>query len=279
MRDVGRYHLLTREEEKELAEHYSETGDPEAALQLVTANLRLVAKIAFQYQRYYRNVLDLIQEGNIGLMQAVKKYDPTRGVRLSTYARYWIQAYILYFLLANHRLVKVGTTQDQRKVFFNLAKAQQALRSEGIEPTPTAIADRLGVSEKVVIEMTQRLGASETSTDAPVLGREEDGPTLGATLTAPGENPEDEISDADFRTRIVALLDQFGSTVTDGRELFVWTRRMRSEDPLTLREIGEEFGVTRERARQIEARIRKRLRAFLEQEMPDIEGLTMEYLH
>jgi RNA polymerase sigma-32 factor len=278
MRDVSRYSLLTREEELELAREYRDTGDPEAALRLVTANLRLVAKIAFQSKRYYHNVLDLIQEGNIGLMQAVKKFDPERGVRLSTYARYWIQAYILYFLLANHRLVKIGTTQDQRKVFFNLAKATQALRAEGVEPTPDAIADRLGVSEQVVIEMTQRLGASETSADAPLLGDDKEGPTLGATLKADSESPEDEVANADFRDRILSLLDAFGATLTDERELEVWNRRMRSEEPDTLQEIGQDFGVTRERARQIEAKIRKRLRAFLEQEMPDIEGLTMELL-
>ena len=146
MREISRYSLLTPEEEKELAVRYQETGDPKVAYALVTANLRLVAKIAFKYRRFYKNVLDLIQEGNIGLMKAVQKFDPYRGVRLSTYARYWIQAYVMYFLLANHRIVKVGTTQAKRKLFYNLTKETKRLRDMGFDPTPQRIAETQGNS-------------------------------------------------------------------------------------------------------------------------------------
>ena len=148
MQDVSRYPLLSREEEHALAVKYTETGDVEAAARLVTANLRLVVKIAYDYRRAYKNLLDLVQEGNIGLMQAVKKYDPYKGVKLSSYAAWWIRAYILRFILNNHRLVKLGTTQAQRKLFFNLKKEKAKLSAMGIEPTAEVIAKRLDVPEK-----------------------------------------------------------------------------------------------------------------------------------
>src|SRR5262245_55608269 len=168
MSEIKRYPLLTREEEHELAVKYTKTGDVVAARRLVTANLRLVVKIAHEYRRAHRNLLDLIQEGNVGLLQAVKKYDPYRGVKLSSYAAWWIRAYMLKFILNNWRLVKIGTTQAQRKLFFNLRKEREKLEQLGFQPTAALLAEKLDVPEKEVVEMERRLAAPEASLDAPV---------------------------------------------------------------------------------------------------------------
>ncbi len=261
MADVRRFPLLTPDEEKELAIRVREEEDSEAAYRLVTSNLRLVVKIAFKYQRFYKNVLDLIQEGNIGLMQAVKKYDPYRGVRLSSYARYWIRAYIMYFLLANHRLVKVGTTQAQRKLFYNLSKETKKLRDQGFDPTPRLLADRLNVEEREVIEMSERLSARDASLDAPIDG--DASRTLAGVLRSNTPTPDVQVADEDFKDRINDILRDFGSTLTDEREVTLWNQRIMSPDPLTLGEVGKIFGFSRERARQIEARIKVRLKARL----------------
>ncbi len=265
MADVRRYPLLTPEEEHELAVRLREEDDPEAAMRLVTSNLRLVVKIAFKYQRFYKNVLDLIQEGNIGLMQAVKKYDPYRGVRLSSYARYWIRAYIMYFLLANHRLVKVGTTQAQRKLFYNLSKETKKLRDMGFDPTPKLLAERLNVEEREVTEMQERMAAREASLDAPI---DHDGArTLAGVLQADGPTPDQEVADQDFRERIDVILRAFGDELTDERERTLWDKRIMSQDPMTLGQVGDIFGFSRERARQIEARVKLRLKDRLMQEL------------
>ncbi len=168
MQEVQRHPLLTADEEHRLAEHYLKTGDVNAAARLVTANLRLVVKLAFEYRRAYRNIMDLIQEGNIGLMQAVKRYDPYRGVKLSSYAAWWIRAYILRFILNNWRLVKLGTTQAQRKLFFNLNKEKARLAAMGIEPTHAEVALRLNVDEKDVVEMDRRLASGDASLDVSI---------------------------------------------------------------------------------------------------------------
>jgi len=274
MTEVSRYDLLTVEEEVDLAERYQQHGDPEAAYKLVTANLRLVAKIAFKYRRYYKNVLDLIQEGNIGLMKAVQKFDPSRGVRLSTYARYWIQAYVMYFLLANHRIVKVGTTQAKRKLFYNLNKETRRLRQMGFDPTPERIAESLDVEVKDVIEMKQRLGSPDASLDQP-MGQEDDR-TLGQTIPSRGPDPDDEVGEAEMMHLVTGAMRSFGETIDNPRELIIWNQRLMSEDPLTLEEVGQQFGVTRERVRQIEARMKQRLKAHLLSELGAEVELSVE---
>jgi RNA polymerase sigma-32 factor len=261
MREISRYALLTPEEEKELAVRFQEEGDPKAAYALVTANLRLVAKIAFKYRRFYKNVLDLIQEGNIGLMKAVQKFDPYRGVRLSTYARYWIQAYVMYFLLANHRIVKVGTTQAKRKLFYNLTKETKRLRDLGFDPTPQRIAESLDVDVKDVIEMKQRLAAPDASLEAPIGGSDER--TLGSTLPSSDPGPEAPVERAEMMALVGGAMRAFAETLTNEREIMIWSDRLMAEDPWTLEQIGQHFGVTRERARQIEAGLKKKLRTYL----------------
>ena len=167
--EISAYKLLTREQEKELGIRVREHGDTDAAYRLVTSNLRLVVKIALEFQRVWmQNLLDLIQEGNIGLMQAVKKFDPYKNVKFSYYASFWIKAYILKFIMDNWRLVKIGTTQGQRKLFFKLKKEKQKLIDDGFEPKPKLLSERLGVSEREIVDMDQRLDGWDVSLDAPL---------------------------------------------------------------------------------------------------------------
>jgi RNA polymerase sigma-32 factor len=167
--EISQYRLLTRDEERTLAKRVQEGGDEEAAYVLVTANLRLVVKIALEFQRVWmQNLLDLIQEGNIGLMQAVTKFDPFKNVKFSYYASFWIKAYILKFIMDNWRLVKIGTTQGQRKLFFKLKKEKQKLIDLGFDPKPKLLSQRLGVSEKEIVDMDQRLDGWDVSLDAPL---------------------------------------------------------------------------------------------------------------
>ncbi|NOY92955.1 MAG: sigma-70 family RNA polymerase sigma factor [Deltaproteobacteria bacterium] len=271
MRDVSRYPLLTREQEQALALRLEETGDLDAARQLVTANLRLVVKIAYDYRQAYKNLLDLVQEGNIGLMQAVKKYDPHKGVKLSSYAAWWIRAYMLRFILNNHRLVKVGTTQAQRKLFFNLKKEKARLAALGIEATPARIAERLDVPEKDVISMDRRLAAGEASLDAPVGA--DDGRKVARVELLPsgGVGTEAAIADAEITEKLTRKVLELGRTL-EGKERIIFDQRLVAEDPKTLQELGAGFGVSRERVRQIEKRLRGKLRRHLEESFGEDVG-------
>lgn len=267
MREVQRHPLLTREEEHQLAVLYHETGDVDAAKKLVTSNLRLVVKIAYEYKRAYKNMMDLVQEGNIGLMQAVKHYDPHRGVKLSSYSAWWIRAYILRFILNNWRLVKLGTTQAQRKLFFNLNKERARLAAMGIEPTHEEIAKRLEVDAKEVREMDLRLSGGDSSLDAPV--GDSDGTTSRLDLLRSGaDGPEVQVSDGQVLSMLKEQLATFRDTLS-GKDLIIFDRRMLAEEPVTLQELGEEFGVSRERVRQLESRISGKLRTFLQECLGD----------
>jgi len=267
MQDVQRYTLLSREDEHALAVRYVETGDVEAAAALVTANLRLVVKIAYEYRRAYKNLLDLIQEGNIGLMQAVKKYDPYKGVKLSSYAAWWIRAYILRFILNNHRLVKLGTTQAQRKLFFNLKKEKAKLSAMGITPTAELIAARLDVSAKDVTQMERRLASGDMSLDAPVAGGSEGRPTSRIELMpSPGRGADDLLADEEVNRMLSEKIREYGTTL-DGKEDVIFRDRLMAEDPRTLQELGDEFGVSRERVRQIEKRLQGKLKKYLQKEL------------
>lgn len=267
MQDVQRYDLLTRDEEHALAVRYVEDGDVEAAAQLVTANLRLVVKIAYDYRRAYKNLLDLIQEGNIGLMQAVKKYDPYRGVKLSSYAAWWIRAYILRFILNNHRLVKLGTTQAQRKLFFNLKKEKAKLSAMGIEPTAEMIAKRLDVSEKDVTQMERRLSAGDMSLDAPVSAGADGRPTARIELMPSNEQSiDDALANQEVSRMLTEKIHEYGATL-EGKEAVIFRDRLVAEDPRTLQNLGDEFGVSRERIRQIEKRLQGKMKKYLQSEL------------
>lgn len=273
MQQIQRHPLLSAEEEKSLAEEYVRTGNVEIAARLVTANLRLVVKLAYEYRRAYRNIMDLIQEGNIGLMQAVKRYDPYRGVKLSSYAAWWIRAYMLRFILNNWRLVKLGTTQAQRKLFFNLSKEKARLSAMGVEPTHAEIAQRLSVDEKEVVDMDRRLSSSDTSLDVHV-GDSEGKPTTRMDLmVAPSAGPDQLTEGMELQEIVRQKLEEFRGTLA-GKDLVIFDRRLVAEDPVTLQQLGEEFGVSRERVRQLEARITGKLRTFLADTLGDAVSLT-----
>jgi RNA polymerase sigma-32 factor len=269
LQELRRHSLLTREEEHTLAVRFSQTGDSAAARRLVTANLRLVVKISQEYRRAYKNLLDLIQEGNIGLIQAVQKYDPYRGVKLSSYAAWWIRAYILKFILANWRIVKIGTTQAQRKLFFNLRKEREKLEKQGYEVEAKHLAAALDVSEQEVVEMERRLNASETSLDAPMRSDEQGDRTQGDFVrAAPALRPDVQVEAGEFGAILKEKLHAFGDTLRD-RDLEIFRDRLLNDEPATLVQIAERFGVTRERVRQIEERLKKRLRQYLMSELGD----------
>jgi RNA polymerase sigma-32 factor len=271
LREVQRHPLLTPEQTHELATKFVETQDPAIAAQLVTANLRLVVKIAYEYRRAYKNIMDLVQEGNIGLMQAVKRYDPYRGVKLSSYAAWWIRAYILRFILNNWRLVKLGTTQAQRKLFFNLRKKRAELQAMGVDPTNAEIARSLNVPESDVAEMDVRLAQSEKSLDAPV--GDADGRAIAKVdmMPAAGAGPETQMADEELQSLLKDKLAEFRKTlVGKDKDVAIFDMRLVADDPLTLQDLGDKFGISRERVRQLEQRLLGRLRDYLKREMGDV---------
>jgi RNA polymerase sigma-32 factor len=271
--EIRRIPLLSREEEHALAVRWTEEGDRQAAVRLVTANLRLVVMIAREYQRAFHNLLDLVQEGNVGLLEAVKNFDPYRGVRFPSYAVWWIRAYIIRYIMNNWRMVKLGTTQAQRKLFFNLQKERERLEREGISVEPRLIAQRLDVRERDVVEMEQRLASRDVSVDAPVQDSED--ATLLDFLPGPAQTAE-AVADEEYHRLIRQTAGEFRRTLS-GKDLVVYERRleplMRDEEPVTLQEIGDEFGITRERVRQIEARVKKRFAEYLRRQIPDIKDI------
>ncbi len=269
LREVQRHPLLTPDQEHDLAMRYYQAGDVRAAHKLVTSNLRLVVKIAYEYRRAYKNIMDLVQEGNVGLMQAVKKYDPTRGVKLSSYAAWWIRAYILRYILNNWRMVKLGTTQAQRKLFFNLNKEKQKLLAMGIDPSPKLIAERLNVDEKEVVDMDVRLGSSEASLDAPVGDTDGKLTPRVDLMAGSGDAADVMLADAELNSKVREKLASFRTTLK-GKDLEIFDLRLAAQDePLTLQELGDRFGVSRERVRQLEARLVGKLRLHLREELED----------
>jgi len=271
--EVRQFKLLNREEEDKLLAQYKKSGDPTTAQKIITANLRLVVKIAMEFQSHWlNNLLDLIQEGNVGLMQALKKYDPGRGVKFSYYASYWIKAYILKYIMDNWRMVKVGTTQAQRKLFYNLRKERDKILREGLPPSPQLLAERLGVTEPDVEEMDMRLSAGrEMSLDAPISPDSDQ--TQISLLPSENEGADSLLANTQLRELLKNKLDLFRETLSP-RELLILEKRLLAETPVTLQEIGEEFGISRERVRQLEERLKKTLLVFLRREMPDVENTS-----
>jgi RNA polymerase sigma-32 factor len=269
MAELAHHAPISREEEHELAVRWTEQGDVEAARRLVLSNLRLVVKIAMEYRRAWTNTLDLIQDGNLGLMEAVQRYDPHQGVKLSTYAAYWIRAYILKYILDNFRIVRLGTTRAQRKLFFRLNKEKRALERQGFEAEPKLLAERLEVSEADVIDMEQRLSESDLSMNAP-LRRDESGAEFGDLIAGPGTTAEQDVADDELRRVFLEKVDDFVTTL-DERDRKIVDERILAQEPKTLAELGEEFGVSRERVRQLEARIVNQLREYLKKNLVDFE--------
>ncbi len=270
--EISSYKLLTREQEKELGIRVREQGDKDAAYQLVTSNLRLVVKIALEFQRVWmQNLLDLIQEGNIGLMQAVKKFDPYKNVKFSYYASFWIKAYILKFIMDNWRLVKIGTTQGQRKLFFKLKKEKQKLIDMGFEPKPKLLSERLGVSEREIVDMDQRLDGWDVSLDAPL--KEDSDTERIEFLSTSTESIEDQVSKKEIEVLLHNKIAEFRKKMTP-REIEIFDLRIFSDNPVTLQEIGDRYGISRERVRQVEKNIIKKMREFFKKEIPDFASYT-----
>jgi len=269
MSELRNYAPISREEEHLLATRWAEQGDREAGRQLVVANLRLVVKIAMEYRRAWTNVLDLIQEGNLGLLQAVQRFDPTRGTKLSSYAAYWIRAYILKYLIDNIRLVRIGTSRAQRKLFFRLNKEKRELESQGYEVGPKLLAERLDVSEADVIDMEQRLSESELSMDAPVQ-EERDSASFGDFIPSGEESVEKHVASSELHRLFMGHVHEFAQRLDD-RERQIVERRILADEPDTLQALGEEFGISRERVRQLEARLVEKLRSYLKDAVVDFE--------
>jgi RNA polymerase sigma-32 factor len=268
LEEIRRYPLLEPGQEYALAIRLREQGDVSAARALVSANLRLVVKIAFEYKTIYSNVMDLIQEGNIGLMKAVAKFDPTKGAKLGYYSSWWIRSYILKYLLDNFRLVKVGTTQAQKKLFYHLMREKERLEAQGLIAGPKLLASKLNVREKDVVEMQQRLSGqgAEMSLDASVDRDESQSPSHKDQLVDLHE-PADETLAKQELLRILQLkLPEFQKMLND-KELRILTERLLAEEPKTLQEIADLYGLTRERTRQIEVKVIDKLRDFLK---PDL---------
>lgn len=258
--EISRHPILSREDEHQLAVNFKKFGDQEAAYKLVLGNLRLVVMIAREYQRAVRSILDLIQEGNIGLIEAVKKYDPYRGIRFPSYAVWWIRAYIVRYVIANWRLVKIGTTQAQRKLFFNLRKEQEKLERAGFYPGPKLLAEKLDVKESEVLEMQQRLESPDLSVDTPL----DDDPdsSLLSFLSDGSDSAEDTVGKNQMRKLILDSFNEFSSELNH-KEQVIFEKRLLGEEKATLEDLGLELKISRERVRQIENRLKEKLKQFL----------------
>ena len=258
--EIRRIPHMTPDQEHQVAVLYFKDKDPQAAYKLVSSNLWLVVKIARDYERVARNLLDLVQEGNMGLMEAVKNFDPYRGVRFPSYAIWWIKAYIIRFIIANWRLVKIGTTQAQRKLFFNLKKESDRLEKEGIIPSPKLLADRLQVKESEVIEMSQRLGSNDLSIDAPL--QDDSDASLLSVMPSEQKSVEDLVASRQISELLNAGIEEFLETLPE-REKTVLKGRVLDEDKQTLQELSDQLGISKERIRQLENKLKSRLKTFM----------------
>jgi RNA polymerase sigma-32 factor len=269
--EIGKFSTLSRDEEHRLAEYYHQTGDRETAYRLVTSNLKLVVKIAMIYRKVYRNILDLIQEGNLGLIQAVRRFDPDRGTRLPTYAAWWIKAYILKFLLDNTRMVKIGTTNARRRILMNLDKEKRELEAKGIVPTSRLLAENLGVDEKELREVQQGMTGADISLDAPV-GNDDGGTHYIDTLRLMEQSVDEKIAQGEFRDLLEKRFADFSKTLSD-REREILSCRLIAEDPETLQEIADRYGISREAIRVAEKKLVDKLKKYMIESFGDVREI------
>ena len=253
LHEVAKHPLMTKEEERETPGRVRTEGDKVAEQRMVLANLRLVVKIAVSYRRHL-DILDLIQEGNMGLVHAVRKYDPERGTRFSTYASFWIRAYMLKHLMDSWSMVKVGTKDSQRKLFFSLNREKENLEKSGAIPSVELLADNLDVSTADIEDMEQRLYRGDVSLEAPLRG---DGDPLMDTIGS-GEDIEETLIEKDYTEVLHKKLSDFKKQL-NLKESFIFDNRIMAENPVTLREIGERFGTSRESVRQSQVKISRNL--------------------
>ena len=266
--DLRKYPLLTPKEEHDLAVRYKETGDRAAAEKLVTSNLRFVVKIAAEYSKFGAKMIDLIQEGNVGLMHAVREFNPYKGVKLITYAVWWIRGYIQEYLMKNYSQVRIGTTQAQKKLFYHLNKEKSKLDSLGNAPDVKLLSSRLGVTEDEVREMETRMSGRDLSIDAPQgdedggrrwIDNQKDGATEGADETL-AHSEEKEIFYREI-DKVIELLND--------KEKYLLQHRILGDPPKTLQEVGDHFKITRERARQLEERVIEKIKGHFKDVFPD----------
>jgi RNA polymerase sigma-32 factor len=253
LNEIKKYSVLTAEEERKWAIKYFEEKDPIAAEKLVTANLRFVVKVAAEYSKFGARMIDLIQEGNVGLMHAVKEFNPYKGVKLITYAVWWIRGYIQEYLMRQYSMVRVGTTQNQRKLFYQLQNEKKKLEAMGIEPGTALISSRLGMPEEDVKMMESRMSNRDVSLDQPL----DDGSTshfIDLQSDSNAVSADEQLGHQEemeqLKEKIGAIRDQLNE-----KEQYILEHRLLSDTPMTLQEIGEKYGMTRERARQLEARV------------------------
>ncbi len=255
---INQFPLLTQEEEFKLATRYRKDNDIEAAQKLITSNLRFVVKVAFEYKSYEVKLLDLIQEGNIGLMMAVKKFDPYKGYRFISYAIWWIRAYIQNFIIKTWSLVKIGTTQAQKKLFYKIGKVRKALESDpDNDKKYDVLADDLDVAKEEIMEMEQRMSARDLSLDAPF---DEDHELTPLDLLQDGSVDQEEALIVEQEKKILETEVVDAMRRLNEKEAFIIKNRIMAESPLTLQEIGDHLKLSRERVRQIESEALKKLR-------------------
>lgn len=273
MMEVSKYPILPPEEERKVARHYKQYQDKKSAQLLVLSNLRLVVKIAMEYRSAYHNLMDLIQEGNMGLMRAVEKYDIEKNVRFSSYAVWWVRAFILKFILDNFRLVKVGTTQAQKKLFFNLMREKERMEQLGFVPSTKLLADKLGVKEREVGQMEVRMGAREVELDAPKANYEGGARQIDFVPGSNGADVEDALTQSELKDILLKNLDEFVKGLGE-KERRIFFDRLFTEIPKTLQEIADEYKITRERIRQIEERTVKKMQKFFRE-----KGMSVDVDH
>ncbi len=270
--EIRKYPLLTTEEKHSLFLRYKEYGDVDAAIKLATSSLRLVVKIAMEYHRTYMSLLDLIQEGNIGLLKAIEKFDPYKGTKFSTYAAWWIRAYILKYIIDNWSLVKFGTSNQKRKLFFNLKREKDKLEAAGYLEGQKLLAERFGVSEKEIIDAGGVVEGRDLSLDSYI---DDDKETRHIDLLGSRAKPVDEqIAEDEYQALLKEKFKAFTQTLNE-KERVIFERRLIAEEPKTLQEIGDEYGITRERVRQLEQRIIKQLKSYLQTELPHFKGIKI----
>lgn len=280
LEEIRRFPMLEPQQEYMLAKSWREHGDRDAAHKLVTSHLRLVAKIAMGYRGYGLPISEVISEGNVGLMQAVKRFEPEKGFRLATYAMWWIKAAIQEYILRSWSLVKMGTTANQKKLFFNLRKAKSkisALNEGDLRPDQvTSIAKRLGVTEKDVIDMNRRL-SGDTSLNAPIREDGDSGEWQDWLADESAGQEEILAQSEELENRRAALTQAL--TVLNARERRIFEARRLAEEPITLEELAEEFGVSRERVRQIEVRAFEKVQKAVRNRVAAMETPTSATAH
>ncbi len=274
MAEIARFKPLSREEEHSLAVRYHETQDREVAYRLVTSNLKLVVKIALIYQKVYRNLLDLIQEGNLGLLQAVKRFDPYRGTRLPTYAAWWIKAYILKFLLDNARMVKIGTTNVRRKILMNLNREKRELEAKGIVPTSKMLAENLGVDEDELREVERGMTGSDISLDAPI-GNDGGEMHYIDTLRMMEQSVDEKIAHGEFRELLEKRFAAFAETLSE-RERVILNQRLIADHPETLQQIADRYGISREAVRVAEKKLISKLKKYMIESFGDVREIEVQ---